>query len=217
MAERKTISILGATGSVGQSTLDLVARNPDRFDVLGLTANSDVEGLAAAARATNAQFAAIGRQELFADLASSLEGTKTRVGAGPDAVCEAASLGADLVMAAIVGAAGIRSAMAAIESGSTLALANKESLVSAGSLMMDTAHRHNVRVLPVDSEHNAIFQCMDRDRPEGVARIILTASGRAVSHLGTRGDGRGHTRTRRAAPELVDGGKDLDRQRYDDE
>ena len=177
MGKRKRISILGATGSVGRSTLDLVARNPNDFEVVALTAHRDVDGLAEAARIVHARHAVIGDAALGKELVDALAGTDVTAASGPDAVVEAAAMDADWVMAAIVGAAGIRPVMAAIEAGSTLALANKESLVSAGSLMTRLAARHGVTILPVDSEHNAIFQCLDEERPEGVASITLTASG----------------------------------------
>ena len=174
---RKRISVLGATGSVGASTLDLVARNRDRFEVVALTAHTDVAGLADAARTTGARHVAIGDAARTGDLEDALAGSGCTVAGGAEAVCEAASMSADWIMAAIVGAAGIRPVMAAIEAGTTIALANKESLVSAGSLMTSAARRHDVAILPVDSEHNAIFQCFDKTRPEGVRSIILTASG----------------------------------------
>jgi 1-deoxy-D-xylulose-5-phosphate reductoisomerase len=177
MTAPKRISVLGATGSVGQSTLDLVNRNPEAFDVIALTANNDVEGLAKAARKSCAKIAVIGNPKLAGDLAKALAGSGIATTAGADAICDAAAMDADLVMAAIVGAAGIRSVMAAIESGTTVGLANKESLVSAGSLMLEAARNRGVTILPVDSEHNAIFQCFDHEHPEGIASIILTASG----------------------------------------
>ena len=177
MTSRKTVTILGATGSVGQSTLDLVLRNPGAFEVIALTALTDVDGLAKAARATSAKCAVIGDESRFADLKSALSGTGIHVAAGEAAVTDAARRGADWTMAAIVGCAGLMPVMAALEGGKTLAFANKEALVSAGSLMMDAASASGATLLPVDSEHNAIFQCLDRSAPKGVARIILTASG----------------------------------------
>jgi 1-deoxy-D-xylulose-5-phosphate reductoisomerase len=177
MATRKRLSILGATGSVGQSTLDLVNRNPDDFDVIALTAHRDVAGLARAARESGANIAVIADPECAGALADALAGSGIATAAGADAICEAAAMDADLVMAAIVGAAGIPSVMAAIEAGTTVGLANKESLVSAGSLMLEAARTRGVTILPVDSEHNAIFQCFDHQRPSGIASIILTASG----------------------------------------
>jgi len=177
MSDRRRITILGATGSVGQSTLDLLACNPETFEVAALTAYRDVAGLADVARRIGAHHAVIGDEALAGDLAAALAGSGITSAAGAEAICEAAAMSADLVMAAIVGAAGIRPVMTAIEAGTTIALANKESLVSAGSLMTEAAKRRGVTILPVDSEHNAIFQCFDHDRPEGIASVILTASG----------------------------------------
>ena len=177
MTSRKSITILGATGSVGQSTLDLVLRNPGAFEVVALTARTDVDGLAKAARAASAKCAVIGDEARFADLKAALSGTGIHVAAGEAAVVDAARRGADWTMAAIVGCAGLMPVMAALEGGKTLAFANKEALVSAGSLMMDAARASGATLLPVDSEHNAIFQCLDQSAPKGVARIILTASG----------------------------------------
>ena len=177
MTSRKTVTILGATGSVGQSTLDLVLRSPGAFEVIALTARTDVDGLAKAARATSAKCAVIGDESRFADLKSALSGTGIHVAAGEAAVVDAARRGADWTMAGIVGCAGLMPVMAALEGGKTLAFANKEALVSAGSLMMDAASASGATLLPVDSEHNAIFQCLDRSAPRGIARIILTASG----------------------------------------
>lgn len=177
MADPRTITILGATGSVGQSTLDLVKRNPAAFDVSVLTAQSDVEGLARAARETGATLAVIGRDDLLADLRSALSGTGIETAAGSTAIIEAASRPVDWTMAAIVGCAGLSPVMAAVERGGALAFANKEALVSAGDLMLAAVRRSGATLLPVDSEHNAIFQCLDQSAPKGVARIILTASG----------------------------------------
>ena len=174
---RRTVTILGATGSVGTSTLDLIERNPDAFDVVALTAHSDVVGLAAAARRTGARFAAIGDARFGPALAEALAGCGIETGAGESALIDAASRSADWTMAAIVGCAGLKPVMAALEQGRTVALANKESLVSAGDLMMQAAAAHGATLLPVDSEHNAIFQCFDHARPQAVRRIILTASG----------------------------------------
>lgn len=173
----KRITILGATGSIGTSTLDLIERNRDRFEVLALTANSDVDGLAAAAKRVGAKRAVVADATRYEALKAALTNTGIEAAAGADAVCDAARMGADWTMAAIVGCAGLKPVMAAIESGGTLALANKEALVSAGEVMTRAVEAHGVTLLPVDSEHNAVFQCLDRTAPRGVARIILTASG----------------------------------------
>ena len=173
----KSVTVLGATGSVGQSTLDLIKRAPDDFEVIALTANRDVEGLAAAALAVNARHAVICDPDCYGALKAALAGTDTQVSAGPDAVTAAAALEVDWTMAAIVGCAGLVPAMAALKRGRAVAFANKEALVSAGALMMQAAKASGATLLPVDSEHNAVFQCLDRSAPKGVARIILTASG----------------------------------------
>lgn len=177
MTLRKTLTILGATGSVGQSTLDLVLRDPDRFEVVALTANTNVEGLARDARATRAQLAVVADASQLDALESALAGSGVATAAGPEAVVAAARMGADWTMAAIVGCAGLSPVMAALEGGRTVALANKEALVSAGEIMMAAARASGAKLLPVDSEHNAVFQCLDQSAPRGVKRIILTASG----------------------------------------
>ncbi len=177
MTSPRSVTILGATGSVGQSTLDLILRTPDAFEIVALTARSDVEGLAKAARATSAKCAVIADETRLGDLKTALAGTGIEVAAGENAVSEAARRGADWTMAAIVGCAGLMPVLAALEGGKTLAFANKEALVSAGTLMIDAASHSGATLLPVDSEHNAIFQCLDRSAPKGVGRIVLTASG----------------------------------------
>ena len=174
---RRTVSILGATGSIGSSTLDLIERTPDRFQMVAVTANSDVQGLAAIARRANARFAAIGDPALARPLAEALAGSGIASGGGDQAVIDAAAMDAEWTMAAIVGIAGLRPTMAAIERGRTVALANKESLVSAGSVMTAASSASGARMLPVDSEHNAIFQCYDHDDDRRIAKVILTASG----------------------------------------
>jgi 1-deoxy-D-xylulose-5-phosphate reductoisomerase len=173
----KTVSILGATGSVGTSTLDLIEREPDRFRVTALTANCDVEKLAAAARRTRASLAVVADERCLPALRDALRGTAIDVAGGAQAVCDAARSGADLTVAAIVGCAGLRPVMAAVEQGGTVVIANKEPLVSAGEVVLDAARRHGATLLPADSEHNAIFQCFDAAQAGQVRRIILTASG----------------------------------------
>jgi 1-deoxy-D-xylulose-5-phosphate reductoisomerase len=174
---KRRISILGATGSVGTSTLDLVERHPDRFEVVALTAAHNAASLADAARRTRAKLAVIADETRLADLRGALAGTGCRAATGRDAMLEAAAGEAEWVMAAIVGHAGLEPVMAAVEAGRSIALANKESLVTAGSLMIDAATRHGATILPVDSEHNAIFQCLAGNSRDGVAKLILTASG----------------------------------------
>ena len=174
---RRSVSILGATGSVGSSTLDLILHAPDQFDVIALTAQRDVAGLARAVRATGAKLAVIGDASLYEDLKAALDGSGAEVTAGPDAIIDAARRPVDWTMASIVGCAGLKSTMAALEGGLTVALANKESLVSAGALMTQAATASGALLLPVDSEHNAIFQCLAGNPSKRVRRIVLTASG----------------------------------------
>jgi 1-deoxy-D-xylulose-5-phosphate reductoisomerase len=173
----RRIAILGATGSIGRSTLDLVERSPERFDVVALTAHSNVDALADAARRTGAKLAVVADPAHLQGLRERLEGSGCRAAAGPEGLAEAATGDADWVMAAIVGCAGLVPTMAAIEAGKTVALANKEALVTAGALMTDAAGRSGSMLLPVDSEHNAIFQCLAGNRSEDIARLVLTASG----------------------------------------
>ena len=177
MTGKRSVTILGATGSVGSSTLDLIARAPERFEVLALTAHRDVQGLAKAARLVGAQRAVIADENCYEALAEALSGSGIEAAAGEGAILEAAAAGADWTMAAIVGCAGLAPTMAAIRGGKTVAFANKEALVSAGTLMTSAARESGATILPVDSEHNAIFQCFDAARPASVRRIILTASG----------------------------------------
>jgi len=173
----KSITILGATGSVGSSTLDLIEREPERFDVLALTANCDVAKLAAAAIRTNARRAVVADAGRLDELRDTLAGTGIEARGGAQEICEAARMGADWTMAAIVGLAGLAPVMAALEKGGTVVLANKEPLVSAGDIVTAAAAHYGATLLPADSEHNAIYQCFDFARPERVRRIILTASG----------------------------------------
>ena len=173
----RKVSIFGATGSVGQSTLDLIRRDRDAYDVGALTANSALDSLAALARESGAKVAVIGQERLYGALKEALAGTGIEAAAGEQALVDVAGAGADWTMAAIVGCAGLRPTMAALKAGGTVALANKESLVSAGGLMMAAAGVSGTTLLPVDSEHNAIFQCLAGSSLEDVARITLTASG----------------------------------------
>ena len=173
----RKVSVFGATGSVGMSTLDLIQRDPEGYRVVALTAHNDVEGLAAAARQSNAAIAVIGNEACYEALKDALRGSGTEAAAGESALIDVAGADADWSMAAIVGCAGLRPTMAALKAGGTVALANKESLVSAGALMMDAVGASGATLLPVDSEHNAIFQCLAGSRMEDVARITLTASG----------------------------------------
>jgi 1-deoxy-D-xylulose-5-phosphate reductoisomerase len=173
----RSISVFGATGSVGLSTLDLVRQNRDAFRVVALTANGNALALAELAREFDADLAVVAEEESYQALKDALAGTRTEVAAGADALLEAAKRNVDWTMASIVGCAGLPSTMAAIEQGRTVALANKEALVSAGDLMMAAVERSGATLLPVDSEHNAIFQCLHGAKLEQVRKITLTASG----------------------------------------
>jgi 1-deoxy-D-xylulose-5-phosphate reductoisomerase len=173
----RKISILGATGSIGKSTLDLVERWPERFEIATVTAATNAKALAGIVRRTNARLAVVADETRLGELQELLIGTDCRVAAGHEALIDAARGEADLVIAAIVGCAGLRPVMAAIEAGRTVALANKEALVTAGELMTGAAAASGATLLPIDSEHNAIFQCLAGNRKEDVSKIILTASG----------------------------------------
>jgi 1-deoxy-D-xylulose-5-phosphate reductoisomerase len=174
----RSVSILGATGSVGRSTMALIeAAEPGAFRIEALVANRDVATLAAQARRCGACMAVVADPSAYGALKDALGGTGIALAAGPDAVVEAAARPAEWTMAAIVGAAGLRSTLAALERGGTLALANKESLVCAADLVMAAGARGGARLLPVDSEHNAVFQCLQGDDSRGIERIVLTASG----------------------------------------
>ena len=173
----RRIVLLGATGSVGRSTVDLLQREPEKFSVTAVAGGRDAEGLAEIARATNAEFAAVRDENGYAALKQALTGTRTEVAAGREAVIEAATRNADLVVSAIVGAAGVEPTHAAILAGRDIALANKECLVCAGAPFMRAAREKNVALLPVDSEHNAIFQALGGEDPARIERMIVTASG----------------------------------------
>ena len=174
----KRMNILGSTGSIGDSTLDLVRRaKPGELKVVALTANSNAKKLAQQAIEFDADFVALASPENADELRQALAGRATRIGFGPEALIEAASQPADFCMAAIIGAAGLEPTLAAVDQGLHLGLANKECLVCAGDLFMKRVVDKGATLLPVDSEHNAIFQVLDKDKPEGVVRLILTASG----------------------------------------
>jgi 1-deoxy-D-xylulose-5-phosphate reductoisomerase len=173
----RTVTLLGATGSIGSSTIDLLRRDPVRYRVEAVTARRNGAALAQIARELNARFAAIADPDAYQELKSGLAGTRIEAAAGPAALVEAAQRPAEWVMAAITGAASLEPTLAAAERGATVALANKECLVCAGALFMRRAAAAGAAVLPVDSEHNAIFQALSAGRREDVKRIILTASG----------------------------------------
>lgn len=174
----RSVTILGSTGSVGRSTLSLLeAAPPGAFRVEALVAGQDVAGLAAQARAHSARLAVVAEEAKLGELRAALAGTGIEAAAGAQAVVEAAARPADWTMAAIVGSVGLGSTLAALRRGGTLALANKESLVCAGEIVLELARRSGATLLPVDSEHNAIFQALGEKPPAMVSKIILTASG----------------------------------------
>ena len=177
-AAPRRITVLGSTGSVGKSTVSLLEAAPEgQFDIVALVAGRDWQGLAAQARRLKARHAVLADPSQYAALKEALAGTDIQVAAGPEAVIAAASLPADWTMAAIVGAAGLPATMAALARGGVMAIANKESLVCAGEPVLAAARAGGATILPVDSEHNAIFQALDMRDPSAVAKIILTASG----------------------------------------
>jgi 1-deoxy-D-xylulose-5-phosphate reductoisomerase len=186
----QSITILGATGSIGVSTLDVLARHPDKYSVYALTAHSKVEELAAQCAAFRPLHAVVGSADAAARLEALLraQGVRTEVSWGEQALCDVSSSSAtDTVMAAIVGAAGLAPTLAAARAGKKILLANKEALVMSGQLFMDTVAAHGATLLPIDSEHNAIFQSLPQSyarspRGAGVAKILLTASGGPFLH-----------------------------------
>ena len=175
----KRISVFGATGSIGQSTLDLVKRDRENFDVLALSGGRNIAQLAQDAISTGAQVVVTAFDEEYPALKEALAGTTVQAAAGHNALLEAADQSADWVMSAIVGAAGLEPGLRAMQAGADLALANKESMVAAGALMRKTSALNNVALLPVDSEHSAVFQALIGESREAVERVILTASGGA--------------------------------------
>ncbi|WP_299376283.1 1-deoxy-D-xylulose-5-phosphate reductoisomerase [uncultured Kiloniella sp.] len=174
---KKSITVMGSTGSVGTSTVDLLKRSPELFDVEALTANKNVDLLAQQAIELNAKMAVVADKKAYNDLKNALSGKDIEVAAGEEALLEAAARPADQVMAAIVGFAGLAPTLTAIKRGATILLANKEALVCAGDLMVEEVRKNNATLLPVDSEHNAIFQVFDFDNKFGIDHITLTASG----------------------------------------
>jgi 1-deoxy-D-xylulose-5-phosphate reductoisomerase len=175
----KRVTVFGATGSIGQNTLDLIGRAPAEYQVVALTGGRNVAQLAADARRLGAELAVTAHDDLLGKLREALAGSGVQAAAGKAALIEAAARPADWTMSAIVGAAGLAPGMEALKQGATLALANKESLVTAGPLLMATAAKHDARILPVDSEHSAIFQALVGEDLAAVERIIITASGGA--------------------------------------
>ena len=174
---KRRVTILGSTGSVGKNTVELIAAEPEAYEVEALVALKSVDLLAEQARQLGAKLAVVADPSQFRALKAALEGSGIEAAAGPEAVVEAAARPADWVMAAIVGAAGLAPTLAAVRRGAMVALANKEVLVCAGALVSAAAREHGATLLPVDSEHNAIFQVFDADQAHAIERIVLTASG----------------------------------------
>ncbi len=173
----KSVTILGATGSIGKSTVDIIRRYPDKYRVVALTGNQNVPLLAEQAKMLRAEVAVTANKDKYSELKSLLSGTSVRVEAGFDAVIDAAKLDADWTMSAIVGAAGLLPTMEVVKRGKTLALANKETLVCAGEIVMKAIKDAQTTLVPVDSEHSAIFQTLESEHRAAVDRILLTASG----------------------------------------
>ena len=173
----KTLTVLGSTGSIGQSTVDIVRHHPSRFQVDALVANRNIAQLASDARELGAKLAVTADASLYDALKTALAGSGIEVAAGEQAVIEAATRPVDMVMGAIVGADGLRPTLAAVEQGTTIALANKECLVSGAEVFTSTARKHNATIIPVDSEHSALFQCFEEHNTAHVDRLTLTASG----------------------------------------
>jgi len=180
----RSVCILGSTGSIGQQALEVITAFPDYFRVTALAADRQVDLLAAQARQTHAEVAVIGREALAPALRAALSGTSTRVLAGLDGLCEVANdSSSDVVLAAMVGAAGLLPLLTAARAGKTIALANKEPIVAAGELVMSAIRAGGAKLIPVDSEPSAIFQCLHGQDRDGVARLWITASGGALRHL----------------------------------
>jgi 1-deoxy-D-xylulose-5-phosphate reductoisomerase len=173
----RSVSILGSTGSIGKSSVNLLEMHRDKFTAHAITAYNNVNELAAQAKKLGCRRAVIGNEVLYQDLKSALSGSGIEAAAGKEATIEAAAMPSDIVIAAIVGAAGLLPTLAAIQRGATIALANKECLVCAGDIMTKEVKKYNATLIPVDSEHSAIFQVFDFEYPENIEKIIITASG----------------------------------------
>ena len=172
----KTVTILGSTGSIGKNSLEIIGNNPDKLKVKALAAHSDIKTIVSQAQYYKPEFVALASNKYEVKLRQALAGTGIKVACGQEAATEAAALeNTDYIVAAITGAAGLKPVMAAIEKGRRICLANKESLVVAGKLVTDAAQKHNAQIIPVDSEHSAIFQCIEGQN--SLKKIILTASG----------------------------------------
>jgi 1-deoxy-D-xylulose-5-phosphate reductoisomerase len=210
-----TVSILGATGSIGTSALDLM--RDGAFRVVALTANSDAKKLASLAKEFDAEVAAVSDESAFAELKAALAGTRTKALAGAQGMAEAAAANSDILLSAIVGAAGLVPTIAGFAPGRKIALANKECLVTAGSLFMSEALKKNATVLPVDSEHNAVFQALACGKRDAVSKVTLTASGGPFRTMSRERLAQCDAGRSGAPSELVDGREDFDRFRDADE
>ena len=175
--KKRSVSVLGSTGSIGCSTLDLISRNPEKFSVATLTGNRNIQLLAEQARTFKPKLVVVANAAGYKELKNELSGSKIEIAAGNDALTEAAKIHSDIVMAGIVGIAGLKPTMAAVKRGITIALANKESLVCAGNILINELEKSGGKIIPVDSEHNAIFQVFDFKQHQTVLKLILTASG----------------------------------------
>ena len=173
----RRLTILGSTGSVGCNTIDLIERNPNRYEIVALTANRNALALAEQARRLRPSLAVVADPDAYGALKEALEGSGIEVAAGPQAVIDAASRPTDWVMAAIVGSAGLESTLAGVRQGAVIGLANKETLVCAGDIFMAEIETRGATLIPVDSEHSAIYQVLDQRQADRIERIILTASG----------------------------------------
>ena len=173
----KTITVLGSTGSVGRTTIKLLLENRDKFEVKALAAGNNWKLLAEQARLLSPSFVAIENSDAYRPLQEALNGENIQIGAGSEAVIEAAKINTDWVMAGIVGVAGLPATVTAVRRGALIAFANKECLVSAGSILIEEAKKSNAKLIPVDSEHNAIFQVFENNNKHSIDKIILTASG----------------------------------------
>lgn len=175
----RRVSIFGATGSIGANTLGIIRQDPEAYRVVALTGGRNIKSLASAAIEFNAEIAVTAFDDLLGSLRDALAGSGVEAAAGEQALIDAATRPADWIMSAIVGFAGLPPGLRALEQGATLALANKESLVAAGPLLIDAARRNGARIIPVDSEHSAIFQALNGEKLQAVERVIITASGGA--------------------------------------
>lgn len=171
------ILILGATGSIGVSTLEIVKQHRDKYEVIGIVANNNAKGLAELAKEYNVKSVGINNPEKAKELKEYLSGTNIKIYVGDDEICELASQPHDTTISAIVGVAGLKPTMAALNGTKKLALANKESIICAGSIILEKAKKNNVKVIPVDSEHNALFQVFEADKIENITKLTITASG----------------------------------------